>query len=46
MEVMHLAGALMGHFLEVIAPFRLNGLTQKRRLVFVTLLIWVNVQIF
>ena len=38
---LHLAGALMEHFLEESAP-----LTQKRRFVFVTLLIWINVSKF
>ena len=38
MEVLYLSGALIEHFFEGSAP-----LTQKRRIVFVTLLIWVNV---
>ena len=37
MEVLHLEGALMEHFLRGSAPF--GKLTEKR---FVTLLIWVN----
>ena len=46
MEVLHLAGALMEHFLEGSAPLRLWEVNseEKRRFVFVTLLIWVNVQ--
>ena len=44
---MHLARALMEHFLEGSAPFYIykgyGKLTHKRRFVFVTLLIWVNV---
>ena len=43
MEVLHLVVTLMDHFLEGSAPLRLFKLTQKRRLVFVTLLICVNV---
>ena len=45
MEVLHLAGALIEHFLEGSARlhYGFGMLTQKRRLVFVTLLIWVNV---
>ena len=41
MEVLHLAGTLMEHLLEGSEGF--GKLTQKRRFVFVTLLIWVNV---
>ena len=33
----------MEHFLEGSAPFKLCKLIQKKRIVFVTLLIWVNV---
>ena len=40
---MHLAGALMEHLFEISAPLRHKA--QKRRLVFVTLLIWVNVNV-
>ena len=36
-------GALKEHFLDGSAPLRLCKLTQKRRFVFVTLLIWVSV---
>ena len=44
MEVLHLAGALMAHFLEGSAPLKgFGNLTQKRSFVFVTLLIWVKV---
>ena len=41
---MHLAGALMEHFLEGSAPLRLcQVISEERRFVFVTLLIWINV---
>ena len=44
MEVLHLADALMEHFLEESAPLKGFGkLTQNRRFLFVTLLIWINV---
>ena len=42
MEVfLHLAGALMEHFLEGSAPLMLWSVTQKRR--FVSLQSWINV---
>ena len=42
----NLHGALIKHFLEAIASLGLSKiLTPKRRFVFVTLLIWVNVLI-
>ena len=44
MEVLHLAGALMEHFLKESALLKGFGkLTQKRRFVFDTLLTLVNV---
>ena len=43
-QVLHLSGALTEPFLEGSALFKGFGkLTQKRRFVFVTLLIWANV---
>ena len=42
MEVLYLAGALMEYFLEGSTPKVFGKLTQKRRFLFVTLLVWGN----
>ena len=43
MEVLHLAGALMEHFLEESAPLRLWYVNSEENIIFVSLLIWFNV---